>query len=66
TTSALLKNGPSYLQEIYEWLRGWLEINEYDSVEQLKGSMSYANCPDPGALERGNYMKALISYTPSV
>ena len=37
---------------------------EYDSVEQLKGSMSHANCPDPRALERAHYMKALTTYTP--
>ena len=41
----------------------WLEENEYASVEQLKGSMSQANCPQPAAFERGNYMKALTSFT---
>ncbi len=25
--------------------------------------MSRANCPDPSALDRANYMKALIDYT---
>jgi hypothetical protein len=33
------------------------------NLEQLKGSMSYGNCPDAGALERANYMKSLASYT---
>ena len=44
-------------------LREWMEEKEYDSVEQLKGSMSQENCPDPAAFERGNYMKALTSFT---
>jgi dihydroorotate dehydrogenase (fumarate) len=36
---------------------------EYTSVEQMKGSLSQQACPDPGAFERANYMKALTSYT---
>jgi dihydroorotate dehydrogenase (fumarate) len=32
-------------------------------VKQLKGSLSQIACPDPGAFERANYMKALKSYT---
>ena len=45
-------------------LLDWLTEREYDSVEQLKGSMSQASCPDPAAFERGNYMRALVSYAP--
>ena len=41
----------------------WLEEKEYESVEQMKGCMSQANCPEPAAFERGNYMKALTSFT---
>jgi dihydroorotate dehydrogenase (fumarate) len=44
-------------------LTNWLEEREYESVEQLKGSMSRANCPNPSMLERANYMKALATYT---
>ena len=35
----------------------------YESVQQLKGSLSQRACPDPAAFERANYMKALKSYT---
>ena len=45
-------------------LTNWLAEHEYESVEQLKGSMSRANCPNPSMLERANYMKALATYTP--
>jgi dihydroorotate dehydrogenase (fumarate) len=40
-----------------------MEEKEYESVAQMKGSMSQENCPEPAAFERGNYMKALTSYT---
>lgn len=62
-TSALLKHGADYVEELVEELQNWLDTNEYQSVEQMKGSMSYGNCPDSGALERANYMKAITSYT---
>jgi hypothetical protein len=29
----------------------------------MKGSLSQQACPDPGAFERANYMKALTTYT---
>jgi len=61
--SILLMNGPGVLSAILEELEAWLEEREYDSVEQLKGSMSRGNCADPSALERANYMKALTNYT---
>ena len=63
--SALLKHGPETLGKLREDLRVWMEENEYESVRQMKGSMSRANCPQPSELERGNYMKALVSYTTS-
>ncbi len=60
--SALLRNGPGVLTEALEGLRSWLEENEYESVRQMKGSMSQSASPDPAAFERGNYMKTLVTY----
>lgn len=61
--SILLRNGPEFIGTLVEDLREWLYENEYESVEQLKGSMSRGNCPNPSELERANYMKALTEYT---
>jgi len=61
--SALSEAGAAAITHILDGLRAWMEEKEYDSVEQLKGSMSQENCPDPAAFERGNYMKALTSFT---
>jgi dihydroorotate dehydrogenase (fumarate) len=41
-----------------------MEENEYESVEQMQGSMSQLHCPDPTAFERIQYMKALQTYAP--
>ncbi|MFV2066152.1 MAG: dihydroorotate dehydrogenase-like protein [Pirellulales bacterium] len=61
--SALLEHGPDHLDRMREEMVHWLGEHEYVSVEQLKGSMSRSNCPDPASFERANYMKALTSYT---
>jgi dihydroorotate dehydrogenase (fumarate) len=60
--STLYAKGVGQVGGILAGLGEWMERNEYASVEQLKGSMSRENCPDPAAFQRGNYMKTLTSY----
>ena len=62
TTSALLKNGVDYLTTLRDGLQTWMEMNQYQSVTQMKGSMSQQNVADPTAFERANYIKTLESY----
>jgi dihydroorotate dehydrogenase (fumarate) len=62
TTSALLKNGVDYLSTLRTGLQTWMEMNQYHSVAQMKGSMSQQNVADPTAFERANYIKTLESY----
>jgi len=62
TTSALLQHGIDHIGTLLDELSGWMASKEYESVEQLKGSMSQQNVPDPVAFERANYVKLLESY----
>jgi dihydroorotate dehydrogenase (fumarate) len=64
TTSALLRHGPGHLRSLLEQLRSWMESRRYESVRQLKGSMSQRHVSDPGAFERANYIRVLRSYRP--
>lgn len=61
--SALLARGPGLIGEIERDLAQWLEEREYESVEQLKGSVSQAAVPDPEAFERANYLRTLRSWS---
>lgn len=61
--SVLLKQGPGHLTQVKADLAQWLERHEYDSIEQMKGSMSKSRSSNPEGLERANYMKALTTYT---
>jgi dihydroorotate dehydrogenase (fumarate) len=60
--SALLRHGPEWIKTVVGGLQAWLDENEYESVGQMKGSMSQRAIPDPTALERANYMESLVSY----
>jgi dihydroorotate dehydrogenase (fumarate) len=62
TTSALLRHGIDFLTTLVDGLRTWMEDRQYESVQQMKGSMSQINCLDPGAFERANYIKIIESY----
>ena len=57
--SGLLKQGPTYLAGLLGELTAWLEAHEYESLDQMRGSMSLAHCPDPSVYERANYLKVL-------
>jgi dihydroorotate dehydrogenase (fumarate) len=60
--SVLLKNGINSITSIEAEMVKWMEEHEYESVQQMRGSMSQAHCADPTAFERAQYMKALTSY----
>lgn len=62
--SALLSHGIGHLQVVEQEIRHWMREREYDSVEQLRGSISQMNCENPSEFERAQYMKALTSYLP--
>lgn len=62
--SELLENGISRLNSIKRGIEVWMEENEYDSIEQMKGSMSQMNVEDPAAFVRANYVKVLQSFRP--
>jgi dihydroorotate dehydrogenase (fumarate) len=60
--SALLRHGVKHLTTVENEIRLWMEEHEYESISQLRGSMSQKNCPDPAAFERAQYMRAVSSY----
>jgi len=64
--SALLRNGIGYLTTVEQNLVAWMAAHEYDSVAQMRGSMSQLNSGDPSAFERAQYMKALTNYPTAV
>lgn len=63
-TSELLQNGVGRLGEILGNMASWLVEHEYNSLDQLRGSLSQINCAAPAAFERANYIRVVGSYGP--
>jgi len=61
--SVLLKQGVGRLSEILSELEQWLDEHDYESIEQLKGSVSQQHAIDPSAYERANYVQVLDNYS---
>ncbi len=62
--SALLMKGPEHINAVREEMIHWMEEHEYESLQQMQGSMSLAKCPNPLAFTRANYMRMLQGWKP--
>jgi dihydroorotate dehydrogenase (fumarate) len=60
----LLKEGIDSISQLLQDLVQWMQERDYESVQQMIGSMSHKNVVEPAAFERANYMKALHSWRP--
>jgi dihydroorotate dehydrogenase (fumarate) len=60
--SSLLHNGEQVIGPMLNDLEEWMKDHEYESIEQMQGSMSQKSVKEPAAFERANYMKVLDSF----
>ena len=61
--STIMRHGFPQIAMIESELTTWLEEHDYESISQMKGSLSQKNCAEPAAFERAQYMKALNTFT---
>jgi dihydroorotate dehydrogenase (fumarate) len=62
-TSALFHEGIEHASVVLQDIRRWMEEHEYESIRQMRGSMSRRSASNPSAFQRVNYMRVLSSYT---
>lgn len=60
--SSLLHNGEQVIGPMLNDLEAWMKEREYESIQQMQGSMSQKSVKEPAAFERANYMKVLGSF----
>ncbi len=61
TASAVLRRGADAITLMLAEVEAWLAAHEYESVAQLRGSMSAASMPNASAYERVQYQNVLHS-----
>lgn len=60
--SEILKNGYTRISDMLANMTAWMEEHEYQSIQQMQGSMSQKAVREPAAFERANYMRVLGSF----
>lgn len=62
-TSAFFQSGIRHANLVLHEMTRWMEEHDYQSVQQMRGSMSRSSVPNPSAFDRANYLRVLSSYT---
>jgi dihydroorotate dehydrogenase (fumarate) len=57
--SALLRNGPRHLRAVRGEMEAWMEENEWSSLDEMRGNMSFGRIPDPAAYERAQLVRMM-------
>ncbi|HXV64544.1 MAG TPA: dihydroorotate dehydrogenase-like protein [Vicinamibacteria bacterium] len=57
--SALLRNGPRHLRTLRTDLEAWMQVNEWSSLDEMRGCMSFGRIPDPASYERADFRRML-------
>ncbi len=55
--SALMRNGPAYLQKLQTEIEAWLIANEWSSLNEMRGNLSFQRIPNPAVYERETFRK---------
>ena len=55
--SALMRHGPHYLQSLRTELEAWMLANEWSSLDEMRGNMSFARIPNPAVYERETFRR---------
>lgn len=55
--SVLYEKGLAVVPEMITCLEEWMTQNNYSSIKEFRGKLSYSNIPDPALYERAQFMK---------
>jgi dihydroorotate dehydrogenase (fumarate) len=53
--SAIVQNGTGHLRRVRADLEAWMKENEWPSLDEMRGNMSFGRIPDPAAYERATF-----------
>ena len=55
--SALMRNGPRYLRSLRTQVEAWMLANEWTSLDEMRGNMSFQRIPNPAVYERETFRR---------
>lgn len=63
--TSLLQQGPEYLTVIIDGLLAWMEKNEFEDIDLVRGRVSQMAVADPTEFERASYVNVIDSHSHS-
>jgi dihydroorotate dehydrogenase (fumarate) len=60
--SSLLLKGPEFLRGFMEDFLNWMESHEFQTIDQLRGMLSFQSCSNTEAVARAAYLRMLQSW----
>ena len=60
--SALLRHGPQHIGAMRRGLEQWMAWHKFSRLDEARGRCSLKRSSEPGAFERGNYIRMLQSW----
>jgi dihydroorotate dehydrogenase (fumarate) len=55
--SALMRHGPTYLKALRTDVEAWMLANEWSSLAEMRGNMSFQRIPNPAVYERETFRR---------
>lgn len=55
--SVLMRHGPRYLRTLRTELEAWMVANEWSSLSEMRGNMSFQKIPNPAVYERETFRR---------
>jgi dihydroorotate dehydrogenase (fumarate) len=55
--SALMRNGPGCLKAVRKELEAWMIANEWNSLDEMRGNLSFQHIPNPAVYERQTFRR---------
>ncbi len=60
-TSAVLRNGFGHIRQVLDEFNDWADKKGYESLDAIRGILSFEKIKEPAAYMRANYMKTMGS-----
>ncbi|HSE22398.1 MAG TPA: dihydroorotate dehydrogenase-like protein [Pyrinomonadaceae bacterium] len=64
--SSLMLNGPRHLRALRTEVEAWMHENEWNSLDEMRGNMSFQRIPNPAAYERETFRRMFQQHSVSM
>ena len=64
--SALIRNGPTHLRKLRTEIETWMQENEWNSLDEMRGNMSFQRIASPASYERETFRRMFQQHSVSL